>query len=359
MYRVVVKTSLTIEVAPSDLVGADGTPRRLQFLGAPAGEIARRYALELAGPDVRVTGFATLAALGSAGERPLTYLNGAEFAVALTTEAPVVITRASLRDLVPRGATVLLTDAAPRDLFCAILADAATEGGFERVRAYRSPSAQIDPAAIIGENVWVDDEAQIGPGAVVLPNTYVGPACVIKPNCTIGGNGFEAATIGGRRRIVAHAGGVWLSEAAQIGSSTCVDRGLYGDLTYVGPESLIDNLIHFAHSARCGRGCSLIASCEISGSVVLGDNVWVGPNAAINPGVTVGDNTYIGTGAVVTRNLPPHVLAYGSPAKVAATICVCRQKLDLIDGRTTCGRCGRSYRTVGEPPVLVAQDLEG
>jgi maltose O-acetyltransferase len=34
------------------------------------------------------------------------------------------------------------------------------------------------------------------------------------------------------------------------------------------------------------------------------------------PGVTIGENTVVGAGAIVTRDLPPDVVAVGNPARV-------------------------------------------
>ncbi|MBP1970122.1 maltose O-acetyltransferase [Virgibacillus natechei] len=50
--------------------------------------------------------------------------------------------------------------------------------------------------------------------------------------------------------------------------------------------------------------------------VIMGDNVWIGGGAIINPGIHVGDNVVIGSGAVVTKNVPDNVVVGGNPAKV-------------------------------------------
>lgn len=62
------------------------------------------------------------------------------------------------------------------------------------------------------------------------------------------------------------------------------------------------------------------ALLETALPVTIGDNVWIGGSAVINPGVTIGDNCVIGSGAVVTRDIPPNSLAVGNPARVIKTI---------------------------------------
>jgi maltose O-acetyltransferase len=53
---------------------------------------------------------------------------------------------------------------------------------------------------------------------------------------------------------------------------------------------------------------------------VIGDNVWLGGGVTVCPGVTIGDDTVVGAGAVVTRDLPPAVVAGGVPARVIRVI---------------------------------------
>lgn len=54
--------------------------------------------------------------------------------------------------------------------------------------------------------------------------------------------------------------------------------------------------------------------------VTLGNNVWIGSNVVINPGITIGDNSVIGAGSVVTKDIPPDVVAVGVPCRVIRKI---------------------------------------
>jgi maltose O-acetyltransferase len=54
--------------------------------------------------------------------------------------------------------------------------------------------------------------------------------------------------------------------------------------------------------------------------VTLGDGVWLGAGVIVCPGVTIGENTTVGAGAIVTRDLPANVVAYGNPARVAREV---------------------------------------
>ena len=52
----------------------------------------------------------------------------------------------------------------------------------------------------------------------------------------------------------------------------------------------------------------------------IGNNVWIGANAVVLPGITIGDNSVIGAGSVVTRDVPPDVVAVGNPCRVLRPI---------------------------------------
>ena len=52
------------------------------------------------------------------------------------------------------------------------------------------------------------------------------------------------------------------------------------------------------------------------GPTRIGDNVWCGANVVVTSGVTIGERSVIGANSVVTRDIPPHSIAAGAPAKV-------------------------------------------
>lgn len=53
-----------------------------------------------------------------------------------------------------------------------------------------------------------------------------------------------------------------------------------------------------------------------SAPITIGNNVWIGGGAIVLSGVTIGDGAVIGAGSVVTRDVPPNVLALGNPCRV-------------------------------------------
>lgn len=55
---------------------------------------------------------------------------------------------------------------------------------------------------------------------------------------------------------------------------------------------------------------------EGSGPITLADNVWLGGGVIVLADVSIGEDTVVGAGAVVTRDLPPGVVAVGNPARV-------------------------------------------
>ena len=52
--------------------------------------------------------------------------------------------------------------------------------------------------------------------------------------------------------------------------------------------------------------------------VVIGDDVWIGPNAVVLKGVHIGAGAFVEPGSVVTSDVPPGARVLGNPARVVA-----------------------------------------
>lgn len=59
---------------------------------------------------------------------------------------------------------------------------------------------------------------------------------------------------------------------------------------------------------------------ELASPITIKNNVWLGGGAIVCPGVTIGENTTIGAGSLVTRSIPPNMLAAGNPCRVLRSI---------------------------------------
>lgn len=55
---------------------------------------------------------------------------------------------------------------------------------------------------------------------------------------------------------------------------------------------------------------------EVSGSVTICDDAWIGAGAILLPNVTVGEQAIVAAGAIVTHDVPAHTVVAGNPARV-------------------------------------------
>lgn len=188
------------------------------------------------------------------------------------------------------------------------------------------PTAIISPKARIGNNVHIGaytviGDAIIGEGTIISPfvkiydNVTIGRECYFKEGAVIGGEGFgfEKDNDGNRFRFP-QIGGVCIGNHVDIGAGTCVDRGALS-ITEIGDYTKISNQCQIAHNVKIGRNVILTACVEISGSCIIGDGTWVGPNSCIRDGRKVGENSLVGIGSVVVKDIPSNEVWAGNPAR--------------------------------------------
>lgn len=191
------------------------------------------------------------------------------------------------------------------------------ENGFVSPNAQIHPTALVDPTAIILDDVTVSENCAVGPntkihtGARILPNVSLGKNVELHSNAVIGVEGFGYIRDNDNSLSnFPHIGGVLIEDNVVIGANTCVCKGALSN-TIIGQGTKIDNLVHIAHNVKIGKDSMIAAGAILCGSCIIGDNVWIGPNATIRDGVTVGNNASVSIGSMVAKNVNPTEVVTG------------------------------------------------
>lgn len=101
-----------------------------------------------------------------------------------------------------------------------------------------------------------------------------------------------------------------------------------GDRVYTSPYSQLIAVNHvFKDPAQSFTGQGITAE-----GIVVEDDVWIGSGAVITDGVRIGRGAVVAAGSVVTKDVPPHVVVGGVPAKIIKHIDLAGLESDQ-DGR--------------------------
>ncbi|MFD7522991.1 sugar O-acetyltransferase [Paenibacillus chitinolyticus] len=92
------------------------------------------------------------------------------------------------------------------------------------------------------------------------------------------------------------------------------NRVTIGNNVLIGPNVSVFTAGHAIHPEL------RVNEVEYALPISIGNNVWIGGGAILNPGVSIGDNTIIGSGSVVTKDIPADVIAAGNPCRVLRPI---------------------------------------
>lgn len=134
------------------------------------------------------------------------------------------------------------------------------------------------------------------------------PAVRAKVDADAGGRGLRSASV--VHPTATFGALVSAGPGLVVCSSVCVTTNVtFGRHVHLNLGATV------GHDCEVGDHVSVFPNVSVSGEVTIGAGVTIGTGTVIIQGVTVGAGTTIGAGSVVTRDLPPGVIAMGSPAK--------------------------------------------
>ena len=149
---------------------------------------------------------------------------------------------------------------------------------------------------------------------VVIKNSLIGNNVVICDNTSIGTTGFGFDfNKRGSSNLNPQIGITIIDDNVHIGASCTIDRGKI-DFTYIGKNSMIDNMVHIAHNVIIGKNACIAAQTGISGSVKIGDNVTIGGQVGFAGHISIGENVVIAAKSGVTKNIKDNSVVAGFPA---------------------------------------------
>jgi UDP-3-O-[3-hydroxymyristoyl] glucosamine N-acyltransferase len=176
-------------------------------------------------------------------------------------------------------------------------------------------SATLMPGVIVGRHSSIGAGTAVHPNVVIGPNCRIGADCIIKSGSIIGQPGFGVFRgPDGLPRHFPHVGGVVIEDWVEVGALNTVCSGSIHP-TVIGEFAKLDDHVHVAHNCIVGRRTMLTAAAELSGSVIIGDDCWVGPNSSVIDGARIGARAFIGIGANVTKSVDADTVVAGNPAR--------------------------------------------
>lgn len=161
------------------------------------------------------------------------------------------------------------------------------------------------------------ESTTVGDGTRVWAFAHVLPGALVGRDCNVGDHAFiEGGAVVGDRVTVKNAVLVW-------------DGVTVEDDVFLGPNMIFTNDLNPRAHVKKARDQFLTTR--------VAHGATIGANATIVCGVTIGHHAFVAAGAVVTRNVAPHALVAGVPARAMGWVCTCGERLHE-ELRCECGR---------------------
>lgn len=184
------------------------------------------------------------------------------------------------------------------------------------------PTALVDPAAKLADDVEVGAYTLIGPHVEIGMGSHIGPHAVITGHTRIGANNriFQFVSLGEIPQDKKYVGeptrldigdNNTIREFCTFNCGTSQDAGV----TRVGSDNWIMAYVHLAHDCQVGNHTIFANNAQLAGHVHVGDHAILGGFTVVHQFVRIGAHSITAMGTIALQDIPPFVTASGNPAR--------------------------------------------
>jgi UDP-3-O-[3-hydroxymyristoyl] glucosamine N-acyltransferase len=166
----------------------------------------------------------------------------------------------------------------------------------------------------VGAGVKVGEESELHAGVVLYPLVELGRRCLVHAGTVIGADGFGFEPTADGWEKVPQCGTVVIGDEVEIGANCAIDRGRF-EATRIGNGVKLDNLVHVAHNVIIEDGALLIAQAGVAGSSRIGKRAILAGQAGVAGHVTIGAGARVGAQSGVAKDLAAGEDHFGSPSR--------------------------------------------
>jgi UDP-N-acetylglucosamine acyltransferase len=184
------------------------------------------------------------------------------------------------------------------------------------------PTAVIDPAAELAEDVSVGPYSVIGADVIIGAGTRIGPHVVMNGPARIGCQNriFQFASIGEEPQDKKYAGEptrLEIGDRNTIREFVTINRGTMQDegVTRLGDDNWIMAYVHVAHDCRIGNQTIFANNASLAGHVSVGDYAILGGFTLVHQFCSIGVHSLTAFGSGISMDVPPYITVGGSPAR--------------------------------------------
>lgn len=222
------------------------------------------------------------------------------------------------------------------------------------------PSAVVDPAAKLADDVVVGPYAVIGEGVELSPGVVVGPHTLITGRSFLGpGTRVHAfCALGGDPQLRDGGAGTTLviGRGNVLREYVSVHTGSLPPGTRIGDGNLLLHGSHVGHDCQVGSGCEIGSHALLAGHVCIGDHAVLGAEVAVQQFGRVGELAYVAATTKLRVDVPPFARAAGLRPRFAGVNRVGLRRRGFAE--ETIEALGRSFHLLFRSRLRRSQALE-